>query len=93
MTDAEKAAYIAANKTEEDAGDEGDLSEDASHNEDKKDEGAAEDLAKDELAFLGSDVFPVLSGVSDSVTKISGLAVSSKYSIKPSFSTQLAYSS
>ncbi len=93
MTDAEKAAYIAANKTEEDAGDEGDLSEDASHSENKKDEGAAEDLAKDELAFLGSDVFPVLSGVSDSVTKISGLAVSSKYSIKPSFSTQLAYSS
>ena len=94
LTDAEKASRAAAKKTEEGESGAEVASEDGAKNGEENESAVAEgEIEKKEAAFLASDVFPVLSGASDSVTKIAGIAASSKYSVKPSFTTQLAYSS
>lgn len=46
-----------------------------------------------EKLFLNANPFPLLTATSDSSTQIPGLDFSMRYSVKPSLSTQLAYSS
>ena len=50
-------------------------------------------LQEEKNIFLNSEPLPNLSAVSDSSSSVSGIDFSMKYSVKPSISTQLAYSS
>ena len=50
-------------------------------------------LQEEKNIFLNSEPLPKLSAVSDSSSSVPGIDFSMKYSVKPSISTQLAYSS
>lgn len=75
------------------------LTEEEIKNLDKKEENTIketdnnEKTSSGENVFLSKEQFPNLTGTTDTITTISGIDFSTKYSIKPSITTQLAYSS
>lgn len=66
---------------------------DSSKTDGEKSDADKSESQKNVQPLLPQDAFPALTGVSKSVTNISGLTYSMKYSVKPSLTTQLAYTS
>lgn len=87
LSDSEKAALARASLSEEEL---------KKVQEEEKLEKERKEKEKEEEAnakVLSDDTFPKLSGVTASAAKVGGLSFTSKYSVKPNFTTQIAYNS
>lgn len=88
LTEAEKQAKSSENVEN------GENAETAKNAENDENQPRGEEkLSEDEEPLIPDSAFPKLAGITDSASSIPGLTFTSRYSVRPNFTTQIAYNS